>query len=324
MFTRTLALLTLSAAIAAPAAAQNNPLVAARELYASARYDEALAMLNGLSPTDSPNLAERRYVEQYRSLCLLALGRGGEAEKAIAAVVTADPSYQPSEAEASPRVRTAFTDVRQRLLPDITRARYTEAKAAFDRKDYASAEAQFRNVLQLIDDPAMGGRLADLRVLVTGFLDLTVAAAAPAPPPPPSTPTPTRPDDAPMPSRPSPSPMSPMSPGPAQAAPSPLSPVPTAGRIYSPDDEGVVAPGVIKQELPKVPAQVARQTRDRGLLEVIIDEQGRVVNATIRSPIHPVYDSLLLMAARDWKYKPATLNGQPIKFRKVIQVAVTR
>ena len=118
--------------------------------------------------------------------------------------------------------------------------------------------------------------------------------------------------------------MSPMSPGPAQAAPSPLSPVPTAGRIYSPDDEGVVAPGVIKQELPKVPAQVARQTRDRGLLEVIIDEQGRVVNATIRSPIHPVYDSLLLMAARDWKYKPATLNGQPIKFRKVIQVAVTR
>jgi TonB family protein len=322
MFTRTLALLTLSAAIAAPAAAQNNPLVAARELYASARYDEALAMLNGLSPTDSPNLAERRYVEQYRSLCLLALGRGGEAEKAIAAVVTADPSYQPSEAEASPRVRTAFTDVRQRLLPDITRARYTEAKAAFDRKDYASAEAQFRNVLQLIDDPAMGGRLADLRVLVTGFLDLTVAAAAPAPPPPPSTPT--RPDDAPMPSRPSPSPMSPMSPGPAQAAPSPLSPVPTAGRIYSPDDEGVVAPGVIKQELPKVPAQVARQTRDRGLLEVIIDEQGRVVNATIRSPIHPVYDSLLLMAARDWKYKPATLNGQPIKFRKVIQVAVTR
>jgi hypothetical protein len=30
------------------------------------------------------------------------------------------------------------------------------------------------------------------------------------------------------------------------------------------------------------------------------------------------------MAARDWKYKPATLNGQPIKFRKVIQVAVTR
>jgi protein TonB len=115
-----------------------------------------------------------------------------------------------------------------------------------------------------------------------------------------------------------------MSPGPAQAAPSPLSPVPTAGRIYSPDDEGVVAPGVIKQELPKVPAQVARQTRDRGLLEVIIDEQGRVVNATIRSPIHPVYDSLLLVAARDWKYKPATLNGQPIKFRKVIQVAVTR
>ena len=63
-------------------------------------------------------------VQQYRSLCLLALGRGAEAEEAIGAVVTARPSYQPSEAEASPRVRTAFTEVRQRLLPQIAQARY--------------------------------------------------------------------------------------------------------------------------------------------------------------------------------------------------------
>ena len=104
MMKRTLACLALAAATAAPLAAQPNPLVAARELYASARYDEALAMLNGLSPADAGNPLERRYVEQYRSLCLLALGRGSEAEQAIAAVVTADPAYRPSEAEASPRV----------------------------------------------------------------------------------------------------------------------------------------------------------------------------------------------------------------------------
>ena len=324
MFIRTLALLALTAAVAVPAAAQNNPLVAARELYASARYDEALAMLNGLSPTDSPNMAERRYVEQYRSLCLLALGRGGEAEKAIAAVVTADPSYQPSEAEASPRVRSAFTEVRQRLLPDLTRTRYTEAKAAFDRKDYPQAEAQFRGMLVLLDDPDMGGRLADLRVLVAGFLDLSVAATTAAAPPA-TAPAPTRPDE-PSPAGPS-SPLSPMAPGPSpvqSAGPSPLSPVSTAGRIYTGEDGGVVVPTMIKQELPRVPLQVARQTRDKGLLEVVIDEQGRVVNATIRSPLHPIYDSMLLVAARDWKYKPATLNGQPVKFRKVIQVAVTR
>jgi hypothetical protein len=307
MMKRTLVGLALAAATAMPAAAQPNPLVAARELYASARYDEALAMLNGLPANDSPNMVERKYVEQYRSLCLLALGRGSEAEQAIAAVVTADPSYHPSEAEASPRVRTAFTDVRRRLLPDIARSRYAEAKGSFERKEFPQAEEKFRTLLALIDDPDMGGRLGDLRVLVSGFLDLSSASAPPPPPAPEPAPLPVPPTAAPAPSR--------------QAEPSPGS---ANERIFTGDDAGVTAPTVIKQELPRVPLQVAGRTRERGLLEVVIDEQGRVVNATIRSPLHPVYDSLLLVAARDWKYRPATFNGRPVKFRKLIQVAVTR
>jgi TonB family protein len=307
MMKRTLACLALAAATAVPVGAQPNPLVAARELYASARYDEALAMLNGLPPGDGGNMAERRYVEQYRSLCLLALGRGSEAEKAIAAVVTVDPAYHPSEAEASPRVRTAFTDVRRRLLPEIARSRYSDAKGSFERKEFPQAEQKFRNLLALLDDPDMGGQLGDLRVLVSGFLDLSVASSPPPPPPSVAAPVVDEP---------------PMNVPTASRAPEP-SPSLARDRIFSPDDTGVTAPTIIKQELPKVPAQVAGRTRDRGLLEVTIDEQGRVINATIRSPIHPVYDSMLLVAARDWKYRAATMNGQPVKYRKVIQVAVT-
>src|SRR3954466_4275025 len=117
----------------------------ARDLYASARYDEALAVLNDLRPADaSTAIADRKSIEQYRSLCLLALGRGSEAESAIAAVVTADPSYLPGDAEASPRVRGAFSDVRKRLLPEIAARRYAEAKAMFDRKEYARAAPQFK------------------------------------------------------------------------------------------------------------------------------------------------------------------------------------
>src|SRR4030095_8712674 len=82
----------------------------ARDLYASARYDEALAVLNDLRPADATSaVSDRKSIEQYRSLCLLALGRVTEAESAIAAVVNADPSYLPGEAEASPRVRAAFS-----------------------------------------------------------------------------------------------------------------------------------------------------------------------------------------------------------------------
>src|SRR3954454_12699678 len=131
----------------------------ARNLYASARYDEALAMLNDLRPATAPGATtDLKSIEQYRSLCLLALGRGSEAETAIAAAVTADPGYLPGDAEASPRVRSAFSDVRKKLLPDIAARRYAEAKATFDRKEYARASPQFKQVLTLIDDPDMGGK----------------------------------------------------------------------------------------------------------------------------------------------------------------------
>src|SRR4051794_22321934 len=166
-----------------------DPLGAARDLYASARYDEALAVLNDLRPADTPGASsDLKSIEQYRSLCLLALGRGSEAETAIAAVVTADPAYLPGDAEASPRVRAAFSDVRKRLLPDIAARRYADAKATFDRKDFTRATMQFTQVLTLIDDPDMGGRLADMRTLAAGFLDLAVAATPRPEPPKPAAP----------------------------------------------------------------------------------------------------------------------------------------
>jgi TonB family protein len=300
MATRTFAHALLVLTLASPALAQEGPLAAARDLYASARYDEALAMLNGLRPQESSNPVNLRSIDQYRSLCLLALGRGAEAEAAIASVVASDPMYLPTEAEASPRVRTAFSEVRQRQLPEIARSRYATAKASFDRKDYPMAEQQFRELLRLIDDPDMGGRLGDLRMLVVGFVDLSNAAAAPPP-------EPKREDPAPSP-----------------AAPAPASALPDPQRVFTADDEGVSMPTAVRQDVPRVPVQIASQTRDRGILDVTIDEQGRVIAAKLRVSLHPIYDSQLLAATRDWRYHPATLNGRPVKFRKIIQITVTK
>ncbi len=115
---RILTSLCITACLGSPAyAQQSGPLANARDLYASARYDEALAVLNGL-PMGGES-TDRKSIQQYRSLCLLALGRGSEAESAIAAVVTVDPLFVPAESDASPRVRAAFSEVRQRLLPEI-------------------------------------------------------------------------------------------------------------------------------------------------------------------------------------------------------------
>ena len=37
-----------------------------------------------------------------------------------------------------------------------------------------------------------------------------------------------------------------------------------------------------------------------------------------------MYDTLLVNAAREWKYRPATMNGTPVRFRKLIQVTLPR
>jgi TonB family protein len=302
---RILVTASMVVALAASAHAQlrdgrENPLTAARDLYASARYDEALAVLSGL-PSDVV-ATDRKSIEQYRSLCLLALGRSTEAESAIAAVITADPLFMPGEADASPRVRTAFSEVRQRLLPQIASTRYAAAKAAYDRKEYSSAESQFRNLLALLDDPQMNGRLADLRTLANGFLDLATAAAAPPPEP--------KKPDAPAPT--------------PAAAPAPTAPAPREPRVWTAEDTGVVAPVPIRQDVPRVPSTISAQARERAILDVVIDEQGRVINLSLRLSIHPMYDPQLLSAAREWRYKPATVDGVPVKFRKLIQITLDK
>jgi protein TonB len=203
-------------------------------------------------------------------------------------------------------VRATFTDVRRRLLPEIATARYVRAKATYDRREWAEAEEQFRLALGLIDDPDTAGRLADLRVLAVGFLELSAKAAAPPPPPPAPAPAPSV----------EPTPVQPVAP------PPPATPEP--GKVYSLEDTGVLPPVVVRQEIPQVPATVVAMAKPRGLLEVVVDEQGRVISLAMRTSIHPAYDSQVLGAARDWRYQAATFNGHPVKFRKLIQLSVKR
>ena len=184
--------------LSARVADAQDPLAAARDLYAAAAYEDALARLDGLRSSNH-RAEEGLIIDQYRAYCLLALGRTGEAERAIEAVVTAAPSYRPSDGDLSPRIRSAFHDVRRRMLPDIILHRFEEAKAAFDRKDPAVPDG-FKQVLELLGDADVGPAanqppLSNVRTLAVAFLDLSTAAAAlpavvaalpqPALPPPP-------------------------------------------------------------------------------------------------------------------------------------------
>src|ERR1700682_4721523 len=61
-------------------------LSSARDLYAAAAYEDALAALDRLR-AGGVRVDENRAVDQYRAFCLLALGKSTEAAQAIEAVV---------------------------------------------------------------------------------------------------------------------------------------------------------------------------------------------------------------------------------------------
>jgi TonB family protein len=289
---RRFVLITLTAVVlaATPAFAQDS-LQAAKDLYAAAAYEDALVVLGRLQHADP-----RPEIEQYRAFCLIALGRTIEADKAIQSVVIANPSYVPDSGEVPPRIQEAFARTRRQLLPDIARRMYVEAKLALDRKDRDAAVSGFDSLVKLLDssgrDPQ--GSLSEMRLLATGFLDLSRALPVPEPEKPAST-------------------LSPVEPLPRPSASSGL-----AGRPL-PD---ISAPVPTKQVMPPwiPPDSVSRSATYTGSLRVVISADGRVETAEMVKSVHPVYDRQLVQAARGWEYLPAHLNGSPIVSEQVVQV----
>jgi hypothetical protein len=266
-----------------------------KALYASAAYEDALSMVSRLQTT-----GRKLEFEQYRVYCLVALGRTAEAEKVIASVVVDHPTYVPDAGETSPRIHEMFLRIRRGLVPDIAQRMYLDARAAWNRKDTAAASSQFAAVVQLIDSAAQlddeGGSgsekvepmLAELRLLASGFLDLSVALST----------TPTRTN-----------------------AEAPKATVRERAPGALPPD--VTSPVPVKQELPLwVPTDQASRHVFRGAIRVFISDAGLVTGAEISSPIHPAYDRQLLLAAKAWTYQPALKDGRPMASEKVIEVVL--
>ena len=284
-----LATAVVVALAATPGFAQDS-LKAAKDLYASAAYEDALAVLARLQRADAgPE------VDQYRAFCLIALGRTIEADKAIQSVVTLNPSYVPDPAEVPPRIQEAFARTRRQLLPVIARRMYVEAKMALDRKDRDAAISGFDGLVRLIDSTAQDaqGSLTEMRLLAAGFLDLSRAMPVPEPE--------------------KPAVASVLTPVPSLPAASP-----PAGR-QAPD---ISAPLATRQVMPAwvPPDPVSRSAVYNGSVRVVISAEGKVESAEMVRSLHPVYDRLLVQAARAWEYQPARLNGSPIVSEQVVQV----
>jgi len=297
------AALTLVLWLAAPQvsqAAAPDSLAEAKQLYAAGNYEDALARLSG-------NPRHNAEVDQYRALCLLALGRTAEVDRSLEELVGRDPLFKMSELDVSPRLVTIFQTVRRRLLPDAAKRLYTEARKSFDEKRFDSASAEFQMLLVLFADEDLSKQpetVADIKQLAEGFLKLSeaeVKAAASA------------------------------AAAAAAAAPPPLAPAPAtfvvgAPEIYSIQDAGVIAPVPVSRPFPAWTPRTAaeRQGGFQGILRIVVDEGGSVEAASLLRSVFPTYDQLLLETVKSWQFRPATKDGRPVKYQQSIPIAVMK
>jgi hypothetical protein len=258
-------------------AAAQETLAKAKALYDAAAYEEALTLL---APEQVPE------AQQYKALCMLALGRSQDATGAVETLVSATPTFEPSTDDLPPRFVTLVADAKRKLLPGIARRTFTEGREQFRSGNHEQALRKFDLVMTITSSPLLKETpdAEDLRTLASGFIDLARASAAARPEP---------------------------------KAPEPPKVAEAAAPGVPPD---VVQPTAIRQPIPPIPSGVNGLGSPTASVRVEIGTDGKVVGAVMQQSAHPLYDRMVLQAARDWLYTPAMLNGRPVPSEKLVTI----
>jgi TonB family protein len=278
-------------------------------LYEAAEYDAALVALRGIDsgPVTSEQTRDRA---MYRALCLLANNHQSDAEAAVEELLQSDPLFTVG-VNASPRWRAIVDGVRDRIRPTLVQKHYSKGRALFDRHEYRAAREEFTVAQRLAEqgaDKNGSSSIADLRTLATEYGELSRRMLAS-----PSLVA------QPMDSTPSSS---------AAAFDKAASPTFNASPGAAPASVGISPPVPVRQDIPPWPSALTSTMRNRAgpltcELEVAVSENGDVSSVKLVKGIHPAYDSLLLAAARRWKYQPATRGGKALPFVKRLVFNIT-
>jgi hypothetical protein len=294
-------------------------LSAAKDLYASAAYEDALSTLTRLNGDGgtAPDIVKQ--VDEYRAFCLYALGRTGEAELVAESIIRKEPLTKLDAADASPRLELMFTNVRKRLLPSLIRERFRTARSALDQKDYSAAEPQLTEARLMISDAEKLGvkddGLADLSILVDGFLQLIRSTADQRTSSPPAPAPATAPAASAVGSQALTAAARP------QVSPTPPPATPGSAHVYNVGDEGVSPPVALDQRMPAMTIELVRivkALKTSMLLDVVIDEKGDVVDSIVRRSMNASFDDVIIRASRRWKYRPAMRDGVPVRYVKTV------
>jgi len=88
---------------------------------------------------------------------------------------------------------------------------------------------------------------------------------------------------------------------------------------YTSANSEVTPPVWNRRQLPSEPAPNAKT----GYFEIVIDTNGDVESVRLISPTRRYEERMLMAAAKAWKFRPARLNGEPVKYRMRVPITLT-
>ena len=104
----------------------------------------------------------------------------------------------------------------------------------------------------------------------------------------------------------------------------PVRPAPRAapsGQIFQVGDPQVTPAVLIRPHLPEnPPADVPAE--QIGTLEFVIAESGAVEHVHLVSPANRYQERMLVAAAKNWLFRPATRDGRPVRFRTRVRLTL--
>ena len=89
--------------------------------------------------------------------------------------------------------------------------------------------------------------------------------------------------------------------------------------LYTSADPEVTPPVWYRRQLPTEPSPDSKT----GYFEIVIDTKGDVESVRLISPTRRYEERMLTAAAKAWKFQPARLNGQPVKYRMRVPITLT-
>jgi TonB family protein len=95
------------------------------------------------------------------------------------------------------------------------------------------------------------------------------------------------------------------------------------GPVYEPGN-GVSAPILVKEVKPQYTADAMR-AKIEGVVKVrcVVETDGSTGDVEVTQPLDPGLDQEAVKAVRQWRFKPGTKDGKPVRVRVTLELTFT-